>query len=66
MVLNADTRHMFYHDVPQTKGKELVLKLKKLFFDALTEGGEYAYSASKDVPVWDVASTQDHMLPVDA
>jgi hypothetical protein len=41
-----------------------VSRLEKQSLKALTDGGEYAYSGWKDVPVWFLATAEDKAFPV--
>lgn len=64
--LIADTRDLFYHDVPEEEGKIWVSKLTKHSLKSLSEGGEHVYSGWKDVPCWYLVTQEDHALPADA
>lgn len=61
--LIADTRDLFYHDLPEEEGKAWVGKLAPHSLKSLAEGGEYAYAGWKDVPCWYLLATEDHSLP---
>ncbi|RFU76306.1 alpha beta-hydrolase [Trichoderma arundinaceum] len=64
--LVADTRDLFYHDVPEEEGNFWVSKLTKHSLKSLSEGGEHVYSGWKDVPCWYLVTLEDHALPADA
>lgn len=61
----ADTRDLFYHDLPEDEGRLWVGKLLKHSFKSLSEEGEYAYAGWKDVPCWYLVTLQDHALPAE-
>lgn len=62
-VLLDDPTQMFYHDVPADEAAYWVSKLTPQALKPLAEGGEYAYSGWKDVPVWYLATKEDKALP---
>lgn len=64
-VLTADTRDLFYHDLPVEEGNYWVEKLQPHSLKSLMEGGEHAYAAWRDVPIWYLATTDDHALPIE-
>ncbi|KAH8805425.1 Alpha/Beta hydrolase protein [Xylogone sp. PMI_703] len=63
--LTVDARELFYHDLPLEEGNYYVNKLEQHSLKSLAEGGEYAYSGWKDVPVWFLATTDDKALPIE-
>lgn len=63
IVLTADCRDLFYHDLPAAEGEEWVSKLTTQSTKSLFGGGEYSYAGWKDVPVWYLATVEDHGLP---
>lgn len=65
-VLTADTRELFYHDLPEDEGNAWVSKLQSQSLKSLFEGGEHVYSGWKDVPSWFLATVEDKALPVQA
>ncbi|KAK3394990.1 Alpha/Beta hydrolase protein [Podospora didyma] len=66
VVILAEPRELFFHDLPEEEGKYWVSQLGKQSVKSLVEGGDHAYAGWKDVPVWYLASTEDKALPVQA
>ncbi|TVY21603.1 hypothetical protein LARI1_G000131 [Lachnellula arida] len=64
--LVADSRQLFYHDLPVEEGDYWVTRLTQQSMKALVEGGESVYSGWKDTPVWYLATIQDQALPFEA
>lgn len=64
--ITVDPRDLFYHDLPEEEGNYWVGRLQKQSLKALTEGAEDAYAGWKDVPVWYLATVEDHALPIEA
>ncbi|TLD37771.1 alpha beta-Hydrolase protein [Venturia nashicola] len=62
--LAVDPRDLFYHDVEDAE--YWVSKLTKHSLKSLMEGGEFSYAGWKDVPVWYLATTEDHAFPAEA
>jgi len=58
--LVMDKRDLFYHDLPEEEGNEWVAKLTQQSVKALAEGGEHVYAGWMDVPVWFLATVEDH------
>ncbi|KAL3421228.1 hypothetical protein PVAG01_07673 [Phlyctema vagabunda] len=65
-IITVPARELFYHDLPVEEGEYWVGKLTKQALKPLMEGGEDSYSGWKDVPVWFLATTDDHALPIQA
>ncbi|KAJ9660049.1 hypothetical protein H2198_002746 [Neophaeococcomyces mojaviensis] len=61
--ITIDPRELFYHDLPKEEGDYWVSKLTKQALKPLTEGGEHAYSAWMDAPIWFLATVEDRGLP---
>jgi len=66
VVLVAEPRDLFYHDLPEEEGNYWVGKLTRQASKPLMEGGEWAYAGWMDVPVWYLATTEDHAFPYQA
>jgi hypothetical protein len=64
-VLTADTRRLFYHDLPEEEGKHYAGQLQDQSLEAFY-GGEHAYAGWKEVPCWYLATLDDQALPVEA
>ncbi|KAF7557082.1 hypothetical protein G7Z17_g905 [Cylindrodendrum hubeiense] len=64
-VFTVDPRDLFYHDLPEEEGKYWVEKLQNQSMKAFTEGYEAGYAGWKDVPVWYLATTDDHSHPLE-
>jgi pimeloyl-ACP methyl ester carboxylesterase len=64
-ILVADTRDLFYHDLPEEEGNLWVSRLTGQSLKALYEGGEHVYTGWLDVPNFYCATTQDHALPIE-
>lgn len=64
--LTADTRQLFYHDVPQDEGEYWASQLTRQSLTSLFEGGEHAYAGWQDVPCWYLGTTEDQGNPVAA
>lgn len=64
--LVADTRDLFYHDVPEEEGNLWVSKLTRHSLKSLAEGGEFVYAGWRDVPCWFLVTQEDHALPAEA
>ncbi|KAJ4289139.1 hypothetical protein N0V90_011481 [Kalmusia sp. IMI 367209] len=62
--LTADSRELFYHDLPREEGDYWVDQLTTQSLKALFEGWEYAYAGWKDVPTWYIGTVEDKGLPV--
>ena len=62
----ADTRQLFYHDLPADEGEYWASQLTPQSLKSLFEGGEFAYAGWKDVPVWYLGTTEDQGNPVAA
>lgn len=61
--ITVPARDVFYHDLPEDEGNEWATKLQKMSARTGKEGGEHAYAGWKDVPVWYLATKNDHALP---
>ncbi|KAH7092469.1 Alpha/beta hydrolase family-domain-containing protein [Paraphoma chrysanthemicola] len=57
-------RKAFYHDLTADEAEEAIAQLTPQSSKALFEGGEYAYSGWKDVPLWYIGATEDGSFPV--
>ncbi|KAK7908925.1 hypothetical protein PG985_014803 [Apiospora marii] len=64
--LTADTRQLFYHDLPQDEGEYWVSQLTRQSLKSLFEGGEHAYAGWQDVPAWYLGTSEDQGNPVAA
>ncbi|TQS31867.1 hypothetical protein Golomagni_07841, partial [Golovinomyces magnicellulatus] len=62
----VDPIDMMYHDLSDDDGKVWAEKLEPQSIKALSTGGEYAYSAWQDAPVWYLVTVNDHALPAAA
>ncbi|KAK8000817.1 hypothetical protein PG990_013417 [Apiospora arundinis] len=62
--LTADTRDLFYHDLPKDEGEYWVSQLTSQSLKSMFEGGEFAYAGWLHVPVWYLGTSEDHALPV--
>lgn len=62
----ADTRELFYHDLPREEGEYWVSQLTNQSIKSLFEGGEHVCAGWQDVPSWYLGTTEDHGMPVAA
>lgn len=62
----GDPGDLFYHDLPLEERNAWVAQIQKQSMKAFTKGGDKAYAGWKDVPVWYLATKEDHALPYDA
>lgn len=65
-VIVAETRRLFYHDLPEEESKEWIERLEKQSLKAFTEDAEHAYAGWMDVPVWFLVTMEDKALPIQA
>ncbi|KAK0754681.1 Alpha/beta hydrolase fold-1 [Schizothecium vesticola] len=65
-VLQADAREVFFHDLRAEEAEVWAGRLGQQALAPLTGGGEHAYAAWREVPVWYLAARGDRALPVEA
>ncbi|KAJ3548703.1 hypothetical protein NM208_g872 [Fusarium decemcellulare] len=64
-ILTADTRELFYHDLPEEEGKYWVGRLENHSLKAFTTGADVGYPGWKEVPCWFLATAEDKALPIE-
>ncbi|KAF9760742.1 hypothetical protein IL306_004152 [Fusarium sp. DS 682] len=64
--INVDPADMLYHDLPEEEAKYWVSKLTTHALTGCTEGYEVVYEGWRDVPIWQVMTTEDRAYPYEA
>ncbi|OAQ71082.1 alpha/beta-Hydrolase [Pochonia chlamydosporia 170] len=63
-VITADIKDMFYHDLPDEEAEMWASRILPQSLKVLKEGGEDSYEGWRDVPCWQLQTTEDRGLPI--